>query len=438
MQRFLFFSVALSMVPAFGTAHADARWPYWRGADHTGVVADANPPTEWSESKNIKWKTKLPGEGKSTPIIWGDKIILQAAVAEEGKTKRPASVSTNGAPPTQPVSGAYKYVVFCVDRATGDILWQRAVHQSKPHQGHHPTASFASYSPVTDGERIWASFGSRGLYCLDMDGNEIWRAATLELDISGKFGEGSSPALVGDAVVVLADHEGQSKLFAFNKDTGDVLWEVDREEGSSWSSPVPVKVGDRWEVLTSASAYIRSYDAKTGELIWKCSGLTGCAAPTPIVHDGKAYFTTGFRGESIMAITLGNTGDLTGTDAVAWAVDSTGSNVPSPLIHDGRLYVFKGYSNKLTCFDAATGEVKFLEAKLDGLRETYASPLAVGDRIYITGRNGTTLVLKPGDTLNIVASNTLDEVIDASPVVIGDELYLRGSGTLYCVARNAS
>lgn len=409
-----------------------AHWPAWRGADGSGVAPESAPPTRWSETENVKWKTALPGDGQSTPVIWGDKIFLQAAQPLGEEVKVPES--DTGRPMSKPATVPYRFIVFCVDRVTGKILWERNVLEVQPHEGVHTTGTYAPYSPVTDGERVWFSFGSRGVYCFDLEGNEIWRAETAPLKMAGTFGEGSSPVLVGDSLVILADQEAGSRIFALNKNDGSLRWEQARDEESSWSSPLAVKVGERWEVITAASKFVRSYDAATGELVWQCSGLTGCAAPSPVVYDGKVYCTTGFQGNAIMAITLGRTGDLSGTDAVSWLVDKGGAIVPSPLVADGRLYVIQGYKPILSCLDAKTGAFLYEGERLSGLQSIYASPLAAGGHIYIADRKGATAVLNSAASLEVVATNTLDGVLDASPVAIGNELYLRSRTHLYCIA----
>ncbi len=399
----------------------DARWPAWRGPDGTGVVTGGNPPLHWSETENIKWKTDLPGEGQSTPIIWGDKIFLQTA-------------ESLGEPTGDEKLSIYRFSVLCLDRSTGEKRWQTTLCEARPHEGHHKSTTVAPFSPVTDGKGLWVSLGSLGLYQLSTEGEILWEAKTIEMDKVGPFGEGSSPILVGDAVIVLADHEGPSKLFAFHKDTGKPLWVVDRDTESSWGTPVAVQVGDKTEIITTAPGTVRSYDARTGKLIWSCGGLTSCAAPSPVVANGLVYATTGYKGEALMAIELGHTGDLTGTGALRWAVDSTGSEVSTPLVYQDRIFVFKSISANLSCFNATTGEVYYERNRIPEMKQVYASPIAVGEHIYINGREGTTVVIKSADVLDIVATNHLDEILDASPVVIGDELYLRGRNRMYCIA----
>lgn len=233
---------------------------------------------------------------------------------------------------------------------------------------------------------------------------------------------------------MLADHEGQSKLFAFDKATGHKRWERDRDTESSWGTPLAVKVGDRTEIITTAPGTVRSYDAATGEPIWEAGGITSCASPSPVARNGVVYCTTGYKGEAVIAIELGHKGDLTDTDAIRWKTDRTGSEAATPLIYQGRIYVFKSISAVLSCFDAATGKPFYERTRIPGMKHVYASPLAVGEHIYINGREGSTVVIRSSDEFEVVATNTLDEILDASPVVIGDAFYLRGRSRMYCIA----
>ncbi len=419
---------------------AEDNWPNWRGPNADGIAPKGNPPVTWSETENIKWKVEIPGRGSSTPVVWGDKIFLQTAVpttatiAEETSAPPQPARRRRGPPTTPAPKSPLEFKLLCLDRGTGEILWERTAIEAIPHEGHHPTGTFASNSPVTDGEHVWASFGSRGLYCYDLDGNKKWSKDLIKMTIKLNFGEGSSPALVGDSIVVVMDHEGDSKLFAFEKNTGELLWETDRQERTSWASPMAVKVGDSYQIVTCATSLIRSYDAKTGDLIWQSGGLTANAIPTPVVGFGNIYCTSGFRGYALKAIELGHTGDLTDSDAIVWEVDRGTPYVASPLLYGDKIYVTDGLRPNLSCYNAETGAPIFENQKLEGLRQIYASPVGASGRIYFAGRNGVTLVLKQSDSFEVLATNTLDEGFDASPVVIGDELYLRGSKHLYCIA----
>lgn len=423
---------------AFG-AFADSAqdyWPSWRGPDGTGVASKGNPPTTWSETENIKWKVELPDSGDGTPIIWGDKIFIQTAIAtrEDTEAKVPARGESDREIFTKIPTVPYKFGVICLDRVTGKTLWETPLLETIPHEGHHPSSSFASYSPVTDGEHVWVNFGSRGLHCLTVDGECIWSAELTEMLTIRAFGEGSSPAVVGDAVIVVCDHEGDSKIFAFNKLTGDKLWEKDRDEPSTWATPMAVTVDGKVQVITSGSTAVRSYDPTNGDIIWQCSGLEPGAFPSPVLGNGMVYCMTGYQGKSLLAIKLGGSGDLTGSDAVKWSTDQNTPYVPSPLLYGDKLYFTSGMRATLSCYNALTGEPYYESEKMKGLKQMYSSPTGAGGHVYIAGRKGATLVLKNSDRYEVVATNILDDGFDASPVVVGDELFLRGEKYLYCIA----
>lgn len=435
----------LTLGVALGETSED-NWPNWRGPTATGVAAKGNPPITWSDTENIKWKMEVPGNSSSTPVVWGEKLIFQTAIETEKetamllpetpepqRTTRPGGRGGFGgaSKPTSP----YKFDVVCVNRNTGKITWQTTVCEALPHEGSHRDHSFSSYSPVTDGERIWVSFGSRGIYCLDMVGKLIWRNDLIQMSTRASFGEGSSPAVVGDAVVVLADHEGDSMIFAFQKMTGRLLWKRERDERTSWSTPVGVMAGDKLQVITNATNMVRAYDIETGEIIWQCSGQTDNVIPSPVIGHGMVYCMSGYRGNAVMAIKLGKTGDLTGTDAVVWEKTKGTPYVPSPLLYGDKLYYCFGNNATISCVNAKTGESYYELQKLDGPKGVYASPTGAGGHVYLVGRNGVTSVLKNSDKLEVVATNTLSDAIDASPIVVGDNLYLKGKKNLYCIAK---
>jgi len=433
-------AIALGLVACLSiNVSAVQNWPRWRGPDGTGGAPGSNPPVSWSETKNIKWKVDVPGAGTSSPIIWGDKIFFQTAVlVEETATASASAAPTEGGRRrggmSQAPSGVYSFDLVCLDRATGKLLWQKTARREKPHEGHHRDHGFASYSPVTDGKHIWVNFGSRGLHCFDTGGNLQWSRDLIKMETRAGFGEGSSPALAGDSVVVVLDHEGESAIFAFNKHTGDPLWRQSRDEQTSWATPVAAEVDGQVQVIANATTFVRSYDARTGEVIWQCTGQTQNVIPTPVLGFGRVYCTSGFRGSALQAIELGHKGDLTGSDAIAWQVDDATPYVPSPLLYGERLYVCTGNNPILSCFDAQSGKAHFLKERLGEIRGVYASPVGAAGRVYVVGRNGVTVVLKDADTLDVLATNTLDDGFDASPAIVGDELYLKGRASLYCIA----
>lgn len=430
---------ALALVDVYGDSGSDY-WPTWRGPDGTGAAKKSNPPFTWSETENIKWKVKVPGESLSSPVIWEDKIFFLTAIETDKKVeKAPQQDSEQGgggrgrriAPPTS----IYKFDIVCMDRRNGKIIWQRTAKEELPHEGHHPTASFASPSPVTDGRYVWASFGSYGVHCYDLDGNRRWSRDLGKMTKRGTFGEGGSAALAGDAVIVVMDHEGDSFIHALNKETGETIWEKTRDERSNWSTPIAVEVNGKLQVISSANKFVRSYDAKTGDIIWQCSGQTENVIPCPVVGFGKVFCMSGFRGSMLQAIELGRTGDLTGTDAVKWELKKGTPYVPSPLLYDDKLYFCKGTKALVSCCQADTGKENFSEQNLEGLGDMYSSPVGAGGKVYFFSRNGVAKVIRHSDKFEVLATNKLDDVFDASPAIIGDELYLKGKENFYCIAK---
>ncbi len=330
----------------------------------------------------------------------------------------------------------FQFALICLDRATGKTLWQEVARETIPHEGRHATAAFASSSPVTDGEHIYAYFGSEGIYSYDFNGKLKWSQDLGDLRIFNTFGEGSSPALHGNTIVVNWDHEDADFIVALDKRTGKELWRVPRDEKTSWSTPLIVEVDGKAQVVTTATGRIRSYDLATGAQVWEHAGLTRNTVPTPVAADGIVYTMSGFQGNALYAIKLGKTGDLTDTDAVVWKHAKSTPYVPSPLLVDGRLYFYTGNNEIISCFDAKTGKPLIDAERMEGLKGIYASPIAAGGHVYLVSRNGGTVVLKASDKLEIAATNTLEEGFDASPVAVGKELYLRGRSNLYCIAEN--
>jgi outer membrane protein assembly factor BamB len=437
---------------------ADRFWPQWRGPLATGMAPLADPPLTWSDSQNVKWKARIPGSGDSTPIVWSDKVFILTAVPAgkkaEGKPVEPAAETRRGPPPAGglPPGGGpspggmgggaanevYQFVVFCLDRKTGNPLWQKTAREEAPHEGHQQNNTFASASPVTDGQVVLAYFGSRGLHCYDMDGNLKWSKDFGHMQTKMGFGEGASPALFGDKVVVYWDDESDHDFIAaLDKQTGKELWRTPRDEATGWSTPLVVDYQGKPQVVVNATGKVRSYDLATGKEIWSCAGQTANAIPSPVASGDTVYVTSGFRGSALYAIRLGHTGDLTGTDAILWHHDKHTPYVPSPLLADDFLYVLAGNNNLLSCFDAKTGAEHYEGERLERLAEVYASPVASKDRVYVLGRDGTCLVLRKGPKLEVLATNKLGDKTDASMALAGKELFIRGRQNLYCIAEGS-
>ncbi len=411
-------------------------WPHWRGPLGTGVAPRGNPPVEWSEDKNVRWKIAIPGKGHSTPIIWGDRIFITTAIPY-GDASATRVVRAPGAHNNVPPLRRYEYVVLAVSRRDGTVLWQRTVHKARPHESTHESGSWASNSPVTDGERLFASFGSRGLYCLDMDGKLVWQTDAGDMQTLHGHGEGSSPALHGDTLVVNWDHEGDSFVIAFDKRTGKQRWKAARDEGTSWSTPLVVEHAGKSQVIIAATHRVRAYDLANGDVIWECGGLSGNVVASPVAGDGFVYVTNSYQTREMLAIRLaGAKGDITKSKAVVWTRHRDTPYVPSPLLYGDKLYFLRHYQGYLTCVNAKTGESLFGLQRLSGIGNVYASLVGAADRVYIVDRNGTTVVIKRGAKFELLARNRLDDSFSASPAVVGQELYLRGERNLYCIAED--
>ena len=450
---------------AADTGAANANWPQWRGPLASGLAPLADPPTTWAEDKNVRWKVKLPGQGTSTPIVWGDAIFIQTAVpaAATAAGEKAVTVHAQPAPPpgegrpggpggrrgrgsggpggggmrvVEP-TGPYKFTLLCLDRNSGKTRWEKVAREEKPHEGHHRDHGFASSSPITDGKLVFAYFGSRGLHCYDTAGNHKWSKDLGQMSTRNSFGEGSSPALHGDTIVVNWDHEGDDFIVAFDKNTGDERWRQPRDESQSWSTPLIVDHDGGAQVITSATRRVRSYDLKTGKQIWEAPGLTPNTIPSPVAGNGVVYAAAGFNGNVLHAIRLGKTGDLTDTDAMLWTTKRGTPYVSSPLLYGDRLYMFSSNNALLSCLDAKTGKPIVETERIDDLEGVYASPVGAAGRVYLVGRNGTTVVIKhldKTDKVEVLATNVLSERIDASPALAGKDLFLRGREHLYCIA----
>ena len=390
-------------------ADSQAYWSQWRGPEATGVSPEGDPPVEWSEDRNIRWKVAIPGKGHASPIVWDQSVFVATAIPTD--SENPAEGEGQDKP-TQMV----KFDLLALDRRTGKVLWQRTTREQGPHEGTHGSNTWASASPVTDGEHVYAYFGSFGLYCLDMKGNLVWEKDLGDMSVRLKFGEGSSPLLYGNKIVIIWDHQGDSFIVALDKRTGDELWRVSRDEETSWSSPIVVEHAGRRQVVTSATNRVRSYDLETGDLLWDGSGVTFNAIPSPVASEGIVFVTSGFRGNVLQAIRIGAAqGDITGSEAIAWELDRDTPYVPSPLLYGDLLYFVKGNKGILSCLNAKTGEAHYGPLRLEGIEGVYASPVGAGNRVYLPSQNGTTMVLRRGPEFEVLARNSLEDGFDASP-----------------------
>lgn len=425
-------ALILAFLPS--RAADESPWAQWRGPLGNGVAPHADPPVTWSEDQNVRWKVPLPGRGHSSPVVWKDRLFLTTAIPH-GEEVDPTAGRRPGEHDNTLKVRPTKFVVLAIDRKDGAILWQTTVRDTIPHEGRHNTGSFASASPTTDGKRVYAFFGSHGLYCLDWEGTVLWQQDLGDMHTKHGHGEGATPVLHGDTLVVNWDHEGPSFVVAFDKHTGKQLWKNDRDEPTSWSSPHVVTVEGKPQVVVSATNRIRSYDLATGKLIWECGGLSHNVVAGPVSQDGILICGSSYEKQAILAIRLqGAEGDLTGTKQVAWIKRRDTPYVPSLLLYRGLVYYLRHYQGVLTCRDARTGEEIYARARLPGIRNVYSSPVAADGRIYITSLDGLTTVFTHGAEPEALAQNQLDDRFNASAALVGKELFLRGEKFLYCIA----
>lgn len=431
----LVITTALSAPPA---AAGEADWPQWRGPEATGHHPESDPPTEWSEEKNVLWKVEVPGRGHASPIVWDGRVFVLSAVPAEAKPAEPEEPAEGsrrrGIEPT-----TQRFEVLALSREDGSVDWRHSAIEMTPPTGTHPDGTWASASPVTDGEVLAAHFGSAGLFVYDLGGKLLWQKDLGDMQTRNSFGEGSSPAIHGDTMVVVWDHEGDSFIVALDKKTGEERWRAARDEPTSWATPIVVEAGGRPQVVVPATGASRAYDLASGEVVWQLGGMTMNVVPSPVYGNGMVYLMSGFRGNALQAVKVaGAKGDLADSEAVVWTHDRHTSYVPSPLLYGDKLYFLKSNSAILSCLDAGTGEIHYTEKRIEGLDNVYSSIVGAGGRIYVTGREGTTVVLRHGPEYEVLATNTLDDGFDASPAIAGDEIYLRGRTHLYRIGEAPS
>jgi outer membrane protein assembly factor BamB len=408
-------------------------WASWRGPNDNGM-AETDAPTRWSDTENVKWKIEIPGRGHSSPVVWGDRIFVTTAIPMSAAPPEPRGESRAGGGAGPLVD--HHFDVLCIDKNSGKLLWQKTAAVAKPHEGYHQKyGSFASNSPVTDGQHIFAFFGSRGVYAYDFAGNLRWKKDFgVQMKMHMAFGEGIAAVLEQDTLLLTFDHGAGSFLAALNKNNGEELWRAARDEISNWAAPLVVEHEGRKQVVLAATRKVRSYDFQTGKLIWETAGLGMNTIPAPVQQGDLVYVMSGYRDPNLMAIRLGRTGDLTGTDAIVWSQTRGTSYTPSPVLHDGKLYALTD-RGMLSCFNAQNGEPYYHQTRLPGTHTFKASPVGAAGKLYLASEEGDVIVVKMGPQFEVIATNNLkDQVFIASPAIVGGEIFLRGQNTLFCIS----
>ncbi len=420
--------IVLSAVTTAAATLPVAEWPQWRGRFNTGM-AEGDAPLRWDDGHGVKWKLAIPGRGHSTPVVAGDRLFLTTAVPT-GKVTRPAARSRAGGGAEDGLE--HRFQVIAVDRHAGTIMWERTATVATPHEGHHGVyGSFASNSPVTDGSRVFAFFGSRGLYAYDLNGALLWQkdfGVQMRMDMA--FGEGTPLTLHDGRLLLHFDHLDTGFMVMLEAATGREIWRTKRTEPYNWAGPFVAHHDGRWQIVVSGLT-VRGYDYDTGALLWEAAGLGENTVPQPVQHDDLVFAMSGHTVRRLMAIRLGRTGTLTNTDAIVWSSMRGVSYTPSPLLHNNRLYILTD-SGQLSCLNATTGAALYQQARFPKPYNFKASPVGANGKLYLASEDEDILVVAMGDSFKLLAVNSMkDQSFIASPVIVDGDIYLRSRTHLF-------
>ena len=408
-------------------------WPQWRGPRGQGVSDEKNLPLEWSSTKNVKWKTPIPGRGHSSPIVWGNRLFLTTSI--EGPVIPGAAAVKHiinnevvKLPDTVGADHSYALKLLCIDVETGKIVWERTVHEGRMFDDRQKANTYASSTPVTDGRYVYAFFGSEGVYCYDFDGKQIWSASLGGIAKMG-YGEGTSPILFENLLIVQVDKElGQgSFIAAIDKTTGKHVWRTARKNRASWSTPVIARGSKGFELIASGAESVVSYDPATGKELWQTEGLISHAIPTPLVADNVVFVYAGSHDKRGYAVKLDD-------HKIIWRYDKGTAYVASGVLYDGTVYLITD-SGIMTSLDAKTGQLKYEGARLPTPTTFFASPVAFDGKILLTSQDGDTFVIAAGPKPEILKTNSLGEPIYASPAISAGRIFLRTDHNLYCIGQ---
>lgn len=418
----------------------DSDWPALRGADGRGVSAETGLPIEWSAENNVAWKTAIPGRGHSSPIVTGDRIFLTTAIRRDPIEGHDAvrHVMPDGTdflhPDSVDAEYLHEYRVLSLDADGGEILWDVQVAEGAPYDDRHSASSYASPTPATDGERVYAYFGTPGLFALDFDGNVLWHADLGQMATLG-MGVGTSPLLHEGLVIVQADLElgAESFIVALDTTTGEEVWRTAREGISvTWTTPVLVDTGTRTELVTSGNELLVSYDPGTGEELWRMEGLQSNSIHRPLVHGNLVIHTAGYPTKIMKAVRLGGSGDLTGSDHLVWSYNKGTAYVASSLVYDGIVYALAD-NGVVTALDADTGEVIYEGGRPPVPQRFFASPIAYDGKILLIGEDGEIFVVRAGPEFEVLSTNSMGEKLWASPAIADGRIYIRGLEHLFAI-----
>ncbi len=437
--------IPLLAVVAIGSAGlADENWPQFRGWSSTGVIeGPTDLPDRWSATEHIAWKADIPGRGWSSPVVWENRVFL-TTVVNLGESEEPKKGLYFGGNRPDPPQSKHEWIVLCLDLKNGNTLWKKKVHQGEPATSIHVKNSFASETPVTDGQHLYVLFGGLGIYCFDLDGNEVWMKEIKPQKMRYGWGTAASPVLHEDRLFILNDNDEDSYLLALDKRTGEQLWRVSRDEKSNWATPYIWQNEQRTEIVTPGTGKVRSYDLEGNEL-WSLTGMSSITIATPFQHQGLLYVSSGYVGDPnrpLYAIRPGATGDIslsgdeTSNASIAWSQPTGAPYNPSTVAYQGILYVL--YDRGLVAaYNAADGIELYSKKRIPDGRAFTSSPWAYDGKIFCLSEEGQTFVFKAGASFEPLGSNSLaeDDMGMATPAIAGDRLLIRTAARLYCIKR---
>jgi outer membrane protein assembly factor BamB len=432
-------SLGFAALSSFSENASAGNWPQWRGPDGSGISNEKNLPSEWSPTKNIKWKTPIDGRSHSSPIVWGNRVFLTTAVEGEVVPGAKAVKHTSEGdkeflhPDSIGADRKHTFKVICLDRDSGKVLWQANAWEGTPYDNRHRKSSYAASTPATDGKLVYAFFGTEGLYAYDFKGKLAWKAQLGNIATVG-MGTGTSPILFDNLIIVQCDEDNGTASFivALDKKTGKEVWKTPRKIQVSWSTPVLARTSTRAELIASGTESVIAYDPATGKELWRHKGVESNAIPSPVANNDMVFLVAGFPAKIAMAIRLGQSGDLTGTPNVPWKYQKGTAYVPSPILYGDYLYLTTD-RGILTCIDARTGEVKYEGGRIPVPATFTASPVAFEGKILMTSEDGDTFIVKSGPKHEVIGTNSVGEAVYASPAIADGRIFIRGEKNLYCI-----
>ncbi|NOS68956.1 MAG: PQQ-binding-like beta-propeller repeat protein [Verrucomicrobia bacterium] len=430
---------SLMFVAVVLSADAQINWPQFRGEQSLGVASNKNLPAVWGTNQNVAWKTSVPGMGWSSPVVWGDKIFV-TSVVRDGEVETPKKGLYFGGERRTPSTNTQHWMVYAYDWQSGKKVWEKQVHEGTPATSVHLKNTYASETPVTDGERVYAYFGNLGLFCLDMNGKELWSQKLGQFKTRAGWGTAASPVLHKDRIFVVNDNDEKSFLAAFNKKTGEHLWRIDRDEKSNWATPFVWENKERTELIVPGTRRVRSYDLD-GKLLWEFGGMSSIVIATPFSQSGLLYVSSGYVGDStrpVFAIRPGASGDIslkageTNSQYIAWYEKTAAPYNPSPLVYGDYFYVLFDFGF-LGCRDARTGREIYEKQRVnpEGVTAFTSSPWAYDNKIFCLSEDGDTYVFQAGPEYKLIGKNSLGEMCMATPAIARDSLVIRTTSSLY-------